>query len=270
MKRSKLNLVIDAIMLIVMMAIIGIGLLTKYILLTGQEKWDKFGENLEFTLLGLDRHGWNDIHFIFGLILFGLLVLHIWFHWSMIICIYKGLIKNKKARVFSAIALSFISLVLVAFPLFINAKVEDPDYKGGRHYSEISDTNERKTGEGRQRLKKQEPVMPENSENISRQVSSQIGESKTDKRQHQAHSSNRHADAEHDKRRDIPSNIEVNGRMTLKEIAEEYKVPADHIKTKLNIPLSTSNNERLGRLKKVHDFTMSDVEEIIYEFQKNK
>jgi len=269
MKRSKLNLVIDAIMLIVMMAIIGIGLLTKYILLTGQEKWDKFGENLEFTLLGLDRHGWNDIHFIFGLILFGLLVLHIWFHWSMIICIYKGLIKNKKARVFSAIALSFISLVLVAFPLFIIAKVEDPDYKGGRHYSEISDTNERKTGEGRQR-QKQEPIIQENSENTSRQAYSQIEKSNTDDHQHQAHSSSGHTDAKHNKHRNIPSNIEVNGRMTLNEISKEYKVPLDHIKIKLNIPLSTSNNERLGRLKKVHDFTMSDVEEIIYEFQKNK
>ena len=93
MKKSKWNLIIDAIMLIVMMALIGIGLLNKYILLTGQKKWDKFGNNYEFSWLGLDRQGWNDIHFILGLVLFALLVLHILLHWKMIINIYKSLIK---------------------------------------------------------------------------------------------------------------------------------------------------------------------------------
>lgn len=43
MKQLKLNLLIDAIMLIIMVAIIGIGLLVKYILLSGKEKWDSFG-----------------------------------------------------------------------------------------------------------------------------------------------------------------------------------------------------------------------------------
>ena len=95
MKNAKLNLVIDAIMLVDMMALIGVGLLNKYVLITGQQKWEKYGENLEFYLWGFDRHGWNRIHFILGLILFGLLVLHIWFHWNMVINIYKSLIKKK-------------------------------------------------------------------------------------------------------------------------------------------------------------------------------
>ncbi len=58
--------------------------------------------------------------------------------------------------------------------------------------------------------------------------------------------------------------------MTLIEVAEKYEVPVNHIKSKLNVPMSTPNNERLGRLKRVHGFTMSDVEEIIYNFQKAK
>ena len=58
--------------------------------------------------------------------------------------------------------------------------------------------------------------------------------------------------------------------MTINEVAKEYKVPADHIKSKLDIPLSISDNERLGRLRKAHGFTMSEVEQIIYTYQKSK
>ena len=112
MKKSKLNLVIDAIMLVVMMALIGVGLLNKYVLLSGQKKWAKFGENLDLTLFGLDRHEWNTIHFILGIILFALLVLHIWFHWNMVVCIYQSLFKNRKVRIVLAIALLAVSIVL--------------------------------------------------------------------------------------------------------------------------------------------------------------
>jgi len=59
------------------------------------------------------------------------------------------------------------------------------------------------------------------------------------------------------------------GSMTLLEVADKYDVPANHIKRKLDIPLSTSDNERLGRLKKTYRFTMSDVEGIIYKYQKS-
>ena len=91
----------------------------------------------------------------------------------------------------------------------------------------------------------------------------------TENDQVQVHSSQQHEGSSHEGRhRDIPSNIDVVGSMTLLEVAEKYKVPVNHIKSKLDIPLSISDNERLGRLKKVHKFTMSDVEEIIYKHQK--
>ena len=48
----------------------------------------------------------------------------------------------------------------------------------------------------------------------------------------------------------------------------KYNVPTDHIKSKLSIPLLTLDNERLGRLKRTFSFTMSDVEGIIYKYQK--
>ncbi len=222
MKQSKLNLVIDAIMLIVMMAIIGIGLLVKYVLLTGQEKWDKFGENYEFTLMGLDRHDWGQIHFILGIVLFGLLVLHILLHWKTIVSIYKNLIESRPLRIFIAWVLLVISISLIVFSFLINPSIEDPIYNDRNHYPEINRGTESQTST--------------------------------------QHTSDKHYN--------IPSNIEVLGSMTLFDVSRKYQVPTSHLKKELNISISTSDYERLGRLRRTKDFTMSKVEEIIYTYQK--
>ena len=209
-------------MLVVMMAIIGIGLLVKYILLTGQEKWDKFGENYEFTLMGLDRHDWGQIHFILGIVLFGLLILHILLHWKMIICIYKNLIKNRPLRIFIALILLVISISLIVFSFLISPTIEDPIYNDRNHYPEINRSNESQT-------------------------------------------STQHTS---DKYHNIPSSIEVIGSMTLFDVSRKYQVPTRHLKKELNISASTSDYERLGRLRREKGFTMSKVEEIIYTYQK--
>ena len=234
MKKAKLNLVIDVIMLVVMMALIGVGLLNRYVLLTGQQKWEKYGENPEFYLWGFDRHDWNYIHFILGLILFGLLVFHIWFHWKLILNIYKNLIRNKKTRVFSGFALVLVSLLFVAFPIFIEPKIGDMANKGERHSQEASNSNDN---------------IIDND---------------------QVHPSQQYEGSNKDRHRDNLSNIDIEGSMTLLQVATKYNVPADHIKNKLNIPLSTSDNERLGRLKRTYSFTMSNVEGIIFIYQKDK
>lgn len=264
MKKSKLNLVIDAIMLVVMMALIGIGLLNKYVLLNGQKKWAKFGENLDLTLFGLDRHEWNTIHFVFGAILFGLLVLHICFHWNMIVRIYKSLIKNKKARIVSAIALLTVSIVLLIFPLFINAKIKKPNLQEERHYSG-RDKNSKEGYE--QHLQEtdfsniQEPV-------IHQEKNIPLENTKIKNNQEESHSLKHVSDVNKERHHNIPGNIEVKGSMTLKYVAEKYDVPVNYIKKKLNIPQSTSDIEKLGRLRKVNEFTISEVKEIIYGFQK--
>ena len=260
MKNSKLNLIIDIIMLIVMMALIGVGLLNKYVLLSGQKKWEKYGENIEFTLFGFDRHDWNIIHFILGIILFGLLVLHIWFHWNMIVGIYQNLIKNKKVRIVSTIALLAVSIVLLVFSFLINATAEDPAYREERHFSESS------RGYGEKMEERQQSLITEtisvNDNSVYSDQSGNVTENLTESNL----SVSRHEEEHHN----IPSNIEVKGSMTLDEVATEYKVPVDHIKRKLVISLSTSDNERLGRLRKTYGFTMSEVEQIIYTYQKSK
>ena len=276
MRKAKLNLIIDAIMLVVMMALIGVGLLNKYVLLTGQEKWEKFGENLEFYLWGFDRHDWNYIHFILGIILFGLLVLHIWFHWKMILNIYRNLIKNKKARVFTGFTLVFVSIIFLIFPVFVKPEIDEAITRGGRHFSEISESNDgekeiRRDGRGeRLQLQNTEPLPIEKKENNTNNISPETGNNEITVGKDQVHSSEQHESYGEGRHRDISSTIYIVGSMTLIEVADKYDVPVNHIKSKLDVPLSTSNNERLGRLKRTHGFTMSDVEEIIHNYQKAK
>ncbi|MBU1012266.1 MAG: DUF4405 domain-containing protein [Bacteroidetes bacterium] len=237
MKKAKVNLVIDAVMLVAMMAILGIGFLVKYILLTGQEKWDKLGENYELTLFSLDRHAWSQIHFILGIVLIGLLILHIILHWKIMIKIYETLIKKKALRIFCTSALLVISIILAIFPFFLNADLGAPVTRyQNREVNMVKEiNNEIKLGD--------------------------IHEPTVDKPQ----IATQH---KHDIHEELPSNIQVTGSMTLIEVSRKYQVPVDHLKNALSIPVSTSNQEKLGQLRRVIGFRMSMVEEIIYNYQK--
>ena len=82
LKKTKINFTIDSLMLIVMMAIAGIGFLMKFILIPGKERWLVYGTNVELYWLGLDRHEWGTIHLWLGYILLFLLVL--WIRWSFL------------------------------------------------------------------------------------------------------------------------------------------------------------------------------------------
>lgn len=62
--------------------------------------------------------------------------------------------------------------------------------------------------------------------------------------------------------------IEVYGSMTLKDLEKEYQVPADSIKKFLEIPLSISDYENLGRLRRRYGFHMSDLERYIEKYKK--
>lgn len=270
MKNAKLNLVIDVIMLVDMMALIGVGLLNKYVLLTGQQKWEKYGENMEFYFWGFERHDWNRIHFILGLVLFGLLVLHIWFHWKMVINIYKSFIKNRRIRIILALILLVISIALVVFPVFVDPVVDEPAFEGGRQYLNEYGRNEIERGIGRGDGRLRQSAEPLTIEDDSKYISPGDEKDESNLDEDQVHSSHQNERSDEGRHRDIPTNIEVIGSMTLIEVVEMYEVPANHIKSKLDIPLSTSNNERLGRLRRVYGFTMSDIEEIIYDYQKAK
>ncbi len=128
MKKSKLNLIIDTLLLICMAAIAGIGLLMKNVLVPGYQRWEIYGSNVELYFWGLDRHQWGTIHFIIALVLLSLLILHIVLHWQMILCIYRKLIPSARARWITAIILLVLTMTLALFSYAVRPDV----YERGR------------------------------------------------------------------------------------------------------------------------------------------
>jgi hypothetical protein len=130
--RSTINLVTDASMFICMMAIFGIGLLMKYVLIPGKDRIVEYGRNVELFVLDMDRHDWGTIHLVIGLVFLGLLSLHIFLHWKAILGMYKRLIGDpKKRKIFATIFIA-TSFILVIFAFTVVPRVEELERGEGR------------------------------------------------------------------------------------------------------------------------------------------
>ena len=128
MKKTNINLIIDALLLLSLGAITGIGLLIKFILVAGYQRWEIYGRNVSLFLWGLDRHQWGTIHSIIALVFIVLLALHIILHWSMIVGISRNMIPNRFVRWITTLILVVLTIILVIFPYFIKPEVSE-----GRH-----------------------------------------------------------------------------------------------------------------------------------------
>lgn len=130
MDKSKVNLVIDALLFLCVMAITGIGLLMKYVLLPGKETAAVYGRKVELFLFGMDRHAWGRIHLIIAFVFLGLLTLHVVLHWNMILALYSRLIGRKVVRRIIAIFIIILGLFFSLTPLFMKPEVQEPERKG--------------------------------------------------------------------------------------------------------------------------------------------
>jgi len=123
MRKSTLNFIINALMLFCLCAIISIGFLIKYTLISGQEQMIRFGKKVEFTLFEMDRHEWGIIHLIVGYILIGLLLFHIILHWKTVVCVYKRLLQKKPILKFISIVFISICFLFIIIPFIANIDV---------------------------------------------------------------------------------------------------------------------------------------------------
>jgi hypothetical protein len=131
--KPKLNLVIDAIMFVDLMAVAGLGFLMKYVLLPGYKINEVYGSGVELSFLGLDRHQWGTIHLILALFMVFLLVLHIIFHWDMILSIFRRMIITRRVRVVTGLLLGIIGLALVVLPFSFKPEVSEDGRKHNRN-----------------------------------------------------------------------------------------------------------------------------------------
>ena len=237
--KSKLNLIIDLIMLLLLMTIAGIGFLMKYVLVPGFERNVLYGINVNLEFLGQTRHQWGSIHLILSITFLALLILHTILHWKMIVCIFRRMIPSNTIRILLVGLITFIGLLLITIPLF-----QKPD------------------------LVQKEPLH-RNRHDINNLVPEIFHKSEFSK-QEDSISANSRPKTNQDNKRHLHSSmeeIEVYGSQTLQFVAGKYNVPVSIIAADLKIPLTLSE-EKLGRIKKRYPFTMDDVRASIVNYKK--
>jgi hypothetical protein len=120
--KPKINLTIDTIMFVVLMAIVGIGFLMKYVLVPGYIRNLMYDGNINLYFLGLNRHGWGSIHLWLSFLLLFLLAFHIILHWKMIVCIFQRMVPIKRWRIVISVIIVGIGLFMALFPFLIKPK----------------------------------------------------------------------------------------------------------------------------------------------------
>ncbi len=251
MKKSTVNFIINAILFLCMAAITGIGFLIKYVLIPGSERWEKYGQNVELSIWGMDRHEWAYIHLVIGFVILGLVLLHIVLHWNMVMSVYHRLFKKK--AIYSVLSLAFImiGIIIMVAPFFMKAQISE--HGEGRNEKQEFRS---KQNHHNQQEKQSDKTKTGISVNKEMQKNKNQGQEKQELVQHDK---NNH---EHD-----GSSLEIRGFMTLIDVSKKYHISTDVLKTELGIPKASSNTEKLGKLKKKYGFKMSDIEKIINKHQ---
>lgn len=108
---TRWNFWVDIVTGVVFAAIVGTGILEKWVLPPGS----RGGSGLVW--LGEGRHFWADIHFWLGISMLALVVVHIWLHWSWVLKVWAKL----AGRLTSPVTwlLIILMLVLMLLPLVI-------------------------------------------------------------------------------------------------------------------------------------------------------
>ncbi len=250
--KTKINLIIDAIMFLQMMAIAGIGFMIKYVLVPGFKRNDIYGRDVDLTFWGLDRHEWGSIHLYISFTFLFLLILHIVLHWKMVVRIFKHMVSVRSVRIIITVTILVFSVLFFIGPLFVNPSVSDwqghHQHHGHHHGTESGQRN------------KQTPAhrnihgSKEQTETIEKQMP---GKQETQ----EAHESC-NEDGHHKENHENLQSIAVYGYMTINEVAEKYDMDPAEICRRANIPEEYAN-EKLGRLRKRYGFRLSDIKNIV-------
>lgn len=244
--KPKLNICIDIILFLLLAAMAGVGLLIKYVLISGENRNLLYGEDINFLYWGLDRHEWGTIHLIISLVFIFFLVLHIIFHWDMMLCLLRRLIPNKRRRiVFNSIIIA-LGILFFFFAFFITPTQV---YHEHNYRNRINRTS---TFVGEQEL----APIPDTNHEVVPQQEQQVKETKQKEEK-----------IPQQKNRTIAEEYEVQGTYTLNYVANKYNVPSSYLCNELNIPQNLSS-KRLGHLRRRYNFTMADVSKALANHKK--
>lgn len=240
--RDVINLILDLLMFLALAFIAGIGFLMKYVLPPGRERVAKYGANLNLFLFGWDRHQWGTIHLVVAYILLGLLCLHIILHWNFIKAILKKAAPSLVVRRLGVAGICALGFLLMFFSFFI----EPEKREGDSHHRNVHSSFFSGLGLGSESWKSETPrgrgdrreMAGDRDEEEKRSKAPQVG--------------------------DDPDGHELlRGKTTLAEAAQLYGISSPEAKKRLGIPDEVSDSKTLGRLRKIHGFTMAQARALL-------
>ena len=253
--RAKLNLTIDIILFLLLMAMAGMGFLIKYNLLSGEKRNAIYGENINLELLGMDRHQWGTIHLIVSIAFVVFILLHIISHWKMVVCFFKRLVPKRTPRIIFSIFISVFGLFLFVFAFVVEPR--QVEYGNLYRHRTVS------TSDVLRELPNTEVV---NDAEVLSAKTSAINSAKVTQQAEVIHKTHPEHDEKQHKNQNTIEEYEVLGSQSISHVAGKYGVPSSYICKELGISTSYQS-ERLGRLRKRYNFTMSDVSQTIAKFK---
>ncbi|MDX1285038.1 MAG: hypothetical protein R3182_08505, partial [Draconibacterium sp.] len=157
---------------------------------------------------------------------------------AQIVSMVKKLIPAYPFRTFIISSVLLLCLVIALSPIFISPEIGDPIVGQGQ-------------GAGKRQIRITEFIEQKQLHAEHEQTS----EERLVEKEHQGDHSGENR------------TLEIRGYNTISELSQEYQISAEQLKASLKIPQSVSNNERLGRIRRTYEFTMSDVETAILKLK---
>jgi len=230
MRRSVLNFVLDGVSFLVMLAMIGTGLVMRFVLPPGTGGRGR-GEEPTKLLWGLGRHDWGDVHFWLAVVLLVLLAVHVALHWTWICNLVRRLVLRTPAEdaawstrrnLYGAVAL-LVVIVLIGGFLWLAAM-----------------SAEQRPGEPEhRRAAPRGPWRP--------QADPAGGASRESRARGRG--------------------TDVQGWMTLRQVAASAGVPAAYVIRQLGLPEDVRQDEQLGQLRRRYGFRMDDLRRALTQYE---
>ena len=245
--RWNWNLLVDALMLLDMALIAGIGFLMKYTLPPGRERVLRYGENTDLYFLGSDRHQWGGIHLWAAYVLLGLLILHVVLHWDMVLCLLRKAVPRRTVRSAICAGLTVISAGFLVFAFLVRpTRTERSDhlYRNAptvREGSAAPSPSYSAEVEGAGGLVGEDPGRGLAGRQAGPEALGDDGKPQSHEREERGRRT-------------------VLGSMTVAGVAEVYGMTVEDVKRCLDLPAGVTGADSMGRLRRALGFTMREAE----------
>ncbi len=249
MKKNKLNLLIDAILIILVGLLAGGGYLVYYVLIPGQECKEKYGPFTELHFWGMDRHEWANIHLIISFIFLAFTLLHIILHWKMIVIMTNKLFKKRNKHKIAIWSIVLITILIMLLPFTIKPELSDcapRHYNYNRYWKQGTQTEQNKKNTYTQFKTKSDNQYATQKEQPAKPVK------RTD---------------QHNYKNELEE--QIRGSLSLIYACRLLQIDANKLCEKLGIP-ANEKNERLGRIKRKYNLDMQHIKNEMIDMHLSK